>query len=96
MTEDNIAVSSAGAKTVTTFIHPGSSSQVIRARPSGLREPQTQGRVITNPLDTRPDMIHYHLPHSLDEEHYEVKLEIDKQNIMPTKHNKYIHILVKK
>ena len=72
MTEDNIAVSSAGAKTVTTIIHPGSSSQVIRARTSGLREPQTQGRVITNPLDTRPDIIHYHPSNSLDDEFYEV------------------------
>ena len=74
MSEDNMAVSSSGAKTVTTIIHSGSSSRVIRDRTSELGEPQTQGmgRVITNPLDTRPDMVHYHHPQSLNDEHYEV------------------------
>ena len=74
MSEDNMAVSSAGDKTVTTIIHSGSGSRVIRDSRSEPGEPQTQGtgRVITNPLDTRPDIVHYQHHQSLNDEHYEV------------------------
>ena len=66
-----MAVSSAGARTVTTIIHSGSGSRVIRDRTSELGEPQIQGtgRVITNPLETT---VHYHNQQSFNDEHYEV------------------------
>ena len=74
VTDDYIAVSTAQDKTVTTIIRSGSCSRAVGVRTQELSQPQTPvtGRVITNPLDTRPDILSYHHPHSLDDDHYEV------------------------
>ena len=74
VTDDYIAVSTAQAKTVTTIIRSGSRSGAVGVRTPGLSQPQTPvtGRVIANPLDTRPDILYYHHPHSIDDDHYEV------------------------
>ena len=53
------------------MIRSGSSSSVVKARMLERGDPGQTGRLITNPLDTRPDII-YHTPHNLDDQHYEV------------------------
>ena len=68
---DNSVTVSPREKTVTTMIRSGSSSSVVKARRLERGDPGQTGRLITNPLDTRPDII-YHTPHNLDDQHYEV------------------------